>query len=263
MKQPALGNTIATLRNQKGMTQKELAEACSVDIRSIQRIESGEVTPRMHTIRLLANTLGCDVSIFTSPAPAANNDKVPNADLKWPLFAAIVFSINAIPVVFDLITHAFNLYFHACALIVHAGSCIFFYQGFYLIGRRTNNPVLAVSSGLGMVLLPLVNIGYLVKTNYMIATYVLFILLCINGIIYGIGLLMEGHKRKNKYKINLYAIAGVLTIVQTGLFLNSDIAVVNTGLIISLLCNMVTATILYNEYNSGKRVDMPGLKSLV
>ena len=66
MEQPELGFKINEIRNQRSITQKELSESCNIDIRTIQRIESGDVTPRMSTLKLIANALSCDVSIFNA-----------------------------------------------------------------------------------------------------------------------------------------------------------------------------------------------------
>ena len=57
MKQPALGKRISELRKQKGLTQEELVEKCNVSVRTIQRIESGEVTPRSFTIKTILAAL--------------------------------------------------------------------------------------------------------------------------------------------------------------------------------------------------------------
>jgi transcriptional regulator with XRE-family HTH domain len=238
------------------MTQKELADACGMDIRTIQRIEAGEVTPRMHTLKLLSKALDCDTGVFMN-APTANDNKASTDDLKWPFWASIVFAINGILVVFDLITHSFNNYFHVFTLLIHASSCIFFFKGFYLIGRQYNNQVMAISSLLAMVLLPLVNIFYLLTPYYLTASYMLFILLCITQIIGGIGFLTEGYKRRNQHRVNLYIIAGLMIIVQSMMHLSLNSRIVATGLIISLLCNVVTVTILYMEYKGGRRIDIP------
>ena len=58
MKQPELGTKIADGRVKKNITQKELAELCNIDIRTIQRIEAGEVVPRMYTLKLISAALG-------------------------------------------------------------------------------------------------------------------------------------------------------------------------------------------------------------
>ncbi len=60
MKQPELGIKIAELRLGKNMTQEQLAEACEVSTRTIQRIESGEVDPRTFTLSMLSTTLEFD-----------------------------------------------------------------------------------------------------------------------------------------------------------------------------------------------------------
>lgn len=58
MKQPELGRKIVELRKQKGLTQEELVEMCNINVRTIQRIESGEVTPRPYTVKTILAALG-------------------------------------------------------------------------------------------------------------------------------------------------------------------------------------------------------------
>jgi XRE family transcriptional regulator, regulator of sulfur utilization len=53
---------LASLRKNKGMSQEALAEACGLSLRAVQRIEAGETSPRPHTIKVLAETLGVPVS---------------------------------------------------------------------------------------------------------------------------------------------------------------------------------------------------------
>jgi uncharacterized Tic20 family protein len=60
MRQPELGMKVAELRQQKGLTQEQLAEACEVSTRTIQRIESGEVDPRAYTLTNLNKVLEYD-----------------------------------------------------------------------------------------------------------------------------------------------------------------------------------------------------------
>ena len=60
MKQPLLGKKISELRKQKGLTQEDLVEKCNITVRTIQRIESGETTPRIYTIKTILNALGLD-----------------------------------------------------------------------------------------------------------------------------------------------------------------------------------------------------------
>jgi transcriptional regulator with XRE-family HTH domain len=60
MKQPELGQKILELRKAKGLTQEELVELCNINVRTIQRIEAGEVTPRSYTIKSILEVLGYD-----------------------------------------------------------------------------------------------------------------------------------------------------------------------------------------------------------
>jgi len=53
MNQPDLGKKIAELRKAKGFTQDELVEKCNLSVRTLQRIESGDVTPRSYTIKII------------------------------------------------------------------------------------------------------------------------------------------------------------------------------------------------------------------
>ncbi len=60
MKQPELGLKITALRKQKGYTQEELVELCNINVRTLQRIENGEVTPRSYTIKTILSALEYD-----------------------------------------------------------------------------------------------------------------------------------------------------------------------------------------------------------
>ena len=54
----------------KGYTQQQLSDLAGISLRSVQRIENGEVIPRAYTLRILAEKLGLPVPIpATSPDP--------------------------------------------------------------------------------------------------------------------------------------------------------------------------------------------------
>ena len=59
---------IATIVKEKRMelkyTQQELADISNISLRSIQRIEKGEVNPRMHTLKTLSYYLNFSVDIL-------------------------------------------------------------------------------------------------------------------------------------------------------------------------------------------------------
>lgn len=67
MKQPELGKKIAELRKAKALTQEELVETCNLSVRTLQRIESGEVTPRSYTIKVIFSALDYSYAELINP----------------------------------------------------------------------------------------------------------------------------------------------------------------------------------------------------
>src|SRR5690349_20671416 len=93
--QPDLGKRIVELRKAQGLTQEELVEKCKLNVRTMQRIEAGEVTPRSYTLKLIYEALQYDMHI------TPDNEKDPSeSDLSQPRFFMKVYDY-----VFDL----FNL----------------------------------------------------------------------------------------------------------------------------------------------------------
>ena len=72
MKQPELGRKIIELRKEKGLTQEELVDKCNISVRTLQRIEAGEVTPRDYTVKTILAALDYDLAMI-----ADNNRDVP------------------------------------------------------------------------------------------------------------------------------------------------------------------------------------------
>jgi transcriptional regulator with XRE-family HTH domain len=66
MQQPELGKRLTALRKEKNLTQEELVEKSHVSVRTIQRIEAGEVLPRMVTVRILLEALGESYESFST-----------------------------------------------------------------------------------------------------------------------------------------------------------------------------------------------------
>lgn len=66
MQQPELGRRLTALRKEKNLTQEELVEKSHVSVRTIQRIEAGEVLPRTITVKILLEALGENYESFLS-----------------------------------------------------------------------------------------------------------------------------------------------------------------------------------------------------
>jgi transcriptional regulator with XRE-family HTH domain len=59
-------------RIKKGMTQQQLADDCGITLRTIQRIENGEVKPSLHSLNTISKVLEADLSSLSqnlSPKP--------------------------------------------------------------------------------------------------------------------------------------------------------------------------------------------------
>ena len=58
----SLGEKIKEIRLQRGLTQGQLADATSITLRTIQRIENNEVNPSSHSLNELSRVLEIDFS---------------------------------------------------------------------------------------------------------------------------------------------------------------------------------------------------------
>ena len=62
MKKQSLSENLQYYRKLKGLTQEELSDKTTVAVRTIQRIEKGDVQPHMQTVKLLAAALEVDIN---------------------------------------------------------------------------------------------------------------------------------------------------------------------------------------------------------
>lgn len=100
MKQPELGRKILEWRKAKGLTQEELVDLCQINVRTIQRIEAGEVTPRPFTLKTILGALGVDnEEINTEPTADESNPESP-----WPAkLLRISFVVGIVYLIFAMI----------------------------------------------------------------------------------------------------------------------------------------------------------------
>lgn len=69
----SLGNKIKDARKEKHLTQEELSELSKVNLRTIQRIENDENTPRGQTLTLICNALELNISDFQTQGTSRKN----------------------------------------------------------------------------------------------------------------------------------------------------------------------------------------------
>lgn len=90
MQQPELGRQLTALRKKRNLTQEELVEKSHVSVRTIQRIESGEVMPRLSTVKILVNALGESYELFLAkPTQDMKQQKSPNVNRTTVLVASL------------------------------------------------------------------------------------------------------------------------------------------------------------------------------
>ncbi|MEM1406087.1 MAG: helix-turn-helix transcriptional regulator [Bacteroidota bacterium] len=54
-------------RRLKGITQEDLAEACNLNMCTIQRIEAAEIDPKLYTLKAIAEALEVSMETFIPP----------------------------------------------------------------------------------------------------------------------------------------------------------------------------------------------------
>ncbi|WP_142784391.1 helix-turn-helix domain-containing protein [Changchengzhania lutea] len=81
MKNRSISENLIYQRRLKGYTQEDLSEKTSVGVRTIQRIEKGEVQPHLQTVKLLA--VGLDINV--DDLIVIENPKEETIQRKWML----------------------------------------------------------------------------------------------------------------------------------------------------------------------------------
>lgn len=109
MKQQSLKENLVYQRKLKGYTQDELSEKTTVGVRTIQRIEKGEVQPHLQTVKLLA--VGLDIEV--DDLIVLDNPKEEAVKRKWilmlhasPFFGLIIPFANVLFPLFTWISKA-------------------------------------------------------------------------------------------------------------------------------------------------------------
>ncbi len=160
MQQPELGLRLTALRKEMNLTQEDLVTRSHVSVRTIQRIESGEVLPRMSTVKILLEALGQSFESFQTETQQTMNTQ-PNATNEPHRIALLTATIaGGIYLVSEIIIGAMdvawllsdekwemwaNLFYVGIAVVLVA-SYILFVRGFIILSRIFENPLLRIVS---------------------------------------------------------------------------------------------------------------------
>jgi len=152
LKQPELGKSILALRQKKKITQEELVEICNINVRTLQRIEAGEVTPRDYTIRIILDAL--DYNFEQVESSILKKTAIKRLQAAW-IAGIIYFVFGIFEIIVDYerfedgLPYYFPLLYTGIKIIVMA-AFVFFMFGFFEIGKNYKNSLLKISAFLMM-----------------------------------------------------------------------------------------------------------------
>ncbi|MFT4737146.1 MAG: transcriptional regulator with XRE-family HTH domain [Cyclobacteriaceae bacterium] len=144
MKQPELGKKIADLRQDQGLTQEELVEKCNINVRTIQRIEAGEVQPRSYTLKTILSALSSDLSEWEEEASdlvQMGDKKMIANHLQLAMVGAVVYFLIGFPESFFEYMRAIgeedfvSPLIYAFVKTLAVGSFALLMSGFWRIGK--------------------------------------------------------------------------------------------------------------------------------
>lgn len=152
LKQPQLGKTIQALRQEKKLTQEELVEKCNVNVRTLQRIEAGEVSPRSFTIRAILEAL--DYKFEQVASSIERKTSIRRMNIGW-IAGLIYFVFGFAEYAADYYRFELDMpvYFPFIYIVVKAvllTAYVFFLLGFVEAGKSFNVSILKISAFLMM-----------------------------------------------------------------------------------------------------------------
>lgn len=245
MEQPALGIKISELRKQKGLTQEELVEQCNISVRTIQRIENGEVTPRSYTIKTILSALDHDLEqIQTEDSKFTKEFKelfllhiddtreagflIKNLNLAW-ISGIVYFFIGFAEFAVEYFRYfedrmVVNNAIFILLKVVMLASIILFTRGFVVTGKIFKNYLLKITSFIFIFMACLfytydILSLYLGKIDYEILLSAEAISYGIIGILFGIAML-----RLQKGLGTIALITGIFELITYGLMVTVFLA---------------------------------------
>ena len=154
MKQPDLGKRITELRKQKGLTQEELVAQCNINVRTIQRIEAGEVNPRSYTIKIILEVLGEDLNNIQTNSSTNQKeidwtkDELRTINNSWVfgIFYAIITSIGIFMEIYFAAKNVDDIWILAFRIpfaIIFFITLFPFINGYKIIAKKFENALLS------------------------------------------------------------------------------------------------------------------------
>lgn len=148
LKQPQLGKTIQALRQEQKLTQEELVEKCNVNVRTLQRIEAGDVTPRDFTVKAILEAL--DYKFEQIESSIQRKTSVRWMNIGW-IAGLIYFIIGFAEGLVDINRFENDLAFYFPLIYTLVKSIVIvaftlFMLGFVEVGENLKSPLLKISA---------------------------------------------------------------------------------------------------------------------
>ena len=259
MKQPELGKRIFELRKEKGLTQEELVEQCNINVRTIQRIEAGEVNPRSYTVKIILEALGEDlnkIDVISKKESVGSNwteGELKTLHNSW-FFGVFYAILNLVGVLVLLYLATSNvskvgvLSFKIPYAIVFFILIIPFLNGYKLLAQKFNNILLinAVYLYFGISVLMTIIMFFTKSSGFISALEI--VLSVISMMIFGVGELIMGLGIL-KLKENVGSIAqvtGIIKIVNGILLVTVVLSPIGLFLMIGIL--ILEVVLLHNTF---------------
>lgn len=277
MNQPELGLKIAELRKAKGVTQEELALNCNLNVRTIQRIETGTATPRSFTSNLIFSYLEYKIEekpisdthwarifsyfnqIINGNFENTSSHKIVNHFIKYAWIGGLVYFLLGFAVYgLDYLRNKDNLYIAGKILyivlkIIVPVSAFFYLGGFVAIGSKLRNHILVISSLITIFTITLFSLYDIISLFYnsiekQTINGAESITFGIIGTVFGIGLL-----RLTKYYGRSASLAGIINIIGGCFYLT--LILWFFGFILTIPVEILEITILYKAFKYPKLLE--------
>tara|TARA_R110002050_G_scaffold286123_1_gene436447 strand:- start:58 stop:840 length:783 start_codon:yes stop_codon:yes gene_type:complete len=253
MEQPELGKKILELRKANGLTQEELVARCNINVRTIQRIEAGEVTPRGHTIRSIFAALDIDIEQWQKKTTVPKGSK---KAAQW-IFLAFLSGLLYFLLAFweGFMDYQLTISMDADIspweyTLVKLGILLFyscFMLGFYQLGRLWENNWILPASLLGVAGIVIciaadLYLFYLDDTNAMAVMAGESIVFGSIYLVFGYGLV-----KYQKEFGNMALVAGIVAILTGLAFISVVLAL--PGLILLAVSEALALVVLYRAFD--------------
>jgi transcriptional regulator with XRE-family HTH domain len=261
MQQPELGRRLTALRKERNLTQEELVEKSHVSVRTIQRIEAGEVLPRMSTVKILLEALGERYESFSAESPQVKETQKSNLPYPGRNTVLVAALAGTVYLVSQIILAGMDIFWitgdHDWGFVLNAiytgftvvmvASYILFARGFIVLSTVFENTLLKavtymlIVATVGMGVLDITSLSAEDVESLGIPYAMAAVLFGALGIVFGVALI-----RLQDSMGELSRIAGMLEIVMGGLLVTVVLFFVSYVILIPAV--VVEILVLYRGY---------------